>query len=79
MNFLLNHFLLLREESRRRAELSDLQLLKFENEDTKSASCLLYVMSNDKINQNDQIEYAELLRHRNIELCAMSAMTNYFV
>lgn len=79
MNFLLKHFLLLRDESRRSAEFFDLQLLKLKNESIKSVSCLFYVMSNDKINQNDRIEYAELLRHRNIEFCTMSVMTNYFV
>ncbi|CCE34937.1 uncharacterized protein CPUR_08876 [Claviceps purpurea 20.1] len=36
-------------------------------------------MSNGKTNQNGRIEYAGLLRHREIELCTMSAMANYLV
>ena len=79
MNFLLSHFLLFRDESRRRAQFFDLQLLKLKNKSIKSISCLLYVMSNDKINQNDRIEYAKLLRHRNIEFCTMNVMIIYFV
>ena len=82
LNFLLSHFLLLRDESRRHAELSNLQLLHLENESNnthKSASCLLYVMSNDKINQNDRIEYAELLRHRELNLCTLSVLTSYLM
>ena len=82
LNFLLNHFLLLRDESRRHAKLSDLQLLHLENENNnnhKSVSCLLYVMNNDKINQNDRIEYAELLKHRELNLCILSVLTNYLM
>ena len=79
LDFLLGHFLLIRGESRRMAELSDLQLLLLENEGLKSASCLLYIMSNGKTNQNNRIEYVGLLRHRDFRLCSMSAMVNYFV
>ena len=79
LNFLLGHFFLLREKSRWRAKLSNLQLLHLENESSTLISCLLYIISNDKINQNDQIEYQRLLRHRKIQLCIFSTITNYFV
>lgn len=79
LDFLLGHFLLLREKSRRRAELSDLQLLHRNNESSTPTSCLLYIMSNGKTNQNGRIEYQRLLRHRNIQLCTFSTMANYFV
>lgn len=36
-------------------------------------------MSNGKTNQNGRIEYAGVLRHRDIRLCSISAMANYFV
>ena len=75
----MNHFLLLRDESRRRAKLLDLQLLYLKNENFKSVSCLLYIMSNNKINQNNRIEYADRLKHRDLRLCSMSVMINYFV
>ena len=79
LDFLLGHFLLLRGESRRSAELADLQLLMLENEGPTPAPCLLYIMSNGKTNQNGRIEYAGLLRHRDIPLCCMSAMACCFV
>lgn len=79
LDFLLGHFLLLRGESRRRAELPDLQLLLLENEGCAPAPCLLYIMSNGKTNQNGRIEYQGLLRHRDIRLCAFSAIASYFV
>lgn len=73
--------MLLRNESRKRAKLSNLQLLYLENEDSlfTSTSCLFYVISNDKINQNNKIEYNDVLRHRDIRLYILSAMINYFV
>jgi len=79
LDFLLGHFMLLRGESRRGAELPDLQLLHLQNEGSSPAPCLLYVMSNEKTNQNNRTEYAGALRHRDIRLCSLSAMANYFV
>ena len=79
LDFLLGHFLLLRGESRRRAELPDLQLLHLENEGSAPAPCLLYIMSNGKTNQNGRIEYQGLLRHRDLQLCTFSSLANYLV
>lgn len=79
LDFLLGHHLLLRGESRRSAELPDLQLLYLENEAPSPIPCLLYIMSNGKTNPNGRIEYMALLRHRDVGLCAFSAMANYFV
>ena len=56
LDFLLGHFLLFRGESRRMAELADLQLLMLENEGSTSAPYLLYIMSKGKTNQNGRIE-----------------------
>jgi len=71
--------MLLRGGSRRRAELPDLQLLYLQNEGSLPAPYLLYVMSNGKTNQNGRIEYAGVLRHRDVRLYSLSAMANYFV
>ena len=60
-------------------KLIDLQLLLFENESSTSASCLFYIMNNEKINQNERIEYVDLLKHRDIRFCCMSVIINYFV
>ena len=79
LNFLINHFLFLRDESRRRAKFLNLQLLYLKNEDFESTSCLFYVMNNDKINQNNRIEYADFLRHRDLRLYLINVMINYFV
>ena len=75
----MNHFLFLRDESRRRAKLLNLQLLYLKNENFESILCLLYVMNNGKINQNNQIEYVDFLKHRNLHFCSMNIMINYFV
>ena len=79
LNFLMSHFLLIRNEFRRATKLIDLQLLMFENEKSTSAFCLLYIMINDKINANGKIEYDDLLKHRNVRFCCMSMLIAYFV
>ena len=79
LDFLMGHFLLIRGESRRAAELADLQLLMLENEGPTPAPCLLYIMTNGKTNANGRIEYGGLLRHRNVRLCCMSMLAAYFV
>ena len=77
LDYLLGHLLLARGESRRFAELPDLQLLMFNNEGLSPCPALLYIMSNGKTNQNGRIEYSGLLRHKNVSLCGMSALAVY--
>ena len=69
----------MRDESRRRAKLLNLQLLYLKNENFESILCLLYVMNNNKINQNNRIEYVNLLKHQDLRFYSMSVMINYFV
>ena len=78
LDFILGHLLLARGESRRFAELPDLQLLMFDNEGPSPCPALLYIMSNGKTNQNGRIEYSGLLRHKDLSLCGMSALAVYF-
>ena len=59
----MNYFLFLRNKFRCRAKFSDLQLLYLKNKDFKLTLYLLYVMNNDKINQNNRIKYADFLKH----------------
>ena len=75
----MNHFFFLRNEFRRRAKLLNLQLLYLKNENSELTSCLFYVMNNGKINQNNRIEYVNFLKHRDLRLCSMNVMINYFV
>ena len=82
LDVLMGHFLSLRGECFRKAELPDLQLLMLENEGYEGSPpvpCLLYVMSNGKNNQYGRTEYAGLLHHRDVDICTMSAMANYLV
>ena len=78
LDYLFGHLLLARGESRRFAELPDLQLLMFDNEGPTPCPALLYIMNNGKTNQNGRIEYNGMLRHKDLLLCGMSALAIYF-
>ena len=78
LDYLMRHLLLARGESRRFAELPDLQLLMFDNEGPSPCPALLYLMGNGKTNQNGRIEYNGMLRHKDLSLCGLSALSVYF-
>ncbi len=75
---LFGHLLLARGKFGRFAELSDLQLLMFDNESPTPCPALLYIMNHGKTNQNSRIEYNDMLRHKDLLLCGMSALAIYF-
>lgn len=49
-----------------------------DNEVASPCPGLLYVMSSGKTFQNGKIEYTGLLRHKDVSICALSAMAFFF-
>ena len=81
LDFLLNYFMLLQDKSKKYKKFFNLQFLYLENEYLFFilTSCLLYITSNSKINQNNKIKYIDVLQYRDLYLCILNAIINYFV
>lgn len=76
-DFLIAHHMLLRGESRRRAELPDLFCLELKNEGSTPCQALVLLKDNGKTNQTDRTEYTAIARHKDIFLCSQSALAFY--
>lgn len=72
LDFLLSH-----ANRGRSTELLDRQLMVPDNEVACPCPGLLYTMSNGKTFQIGKIEYIGLLRHKDVSICALSAMAFY--
>jgi hypothetical protein len=79
--FLLSHYLLLRGESIRRMELSDLQTVNLENEGVQSnvdCPALVMIMRQGKTNKSNRLETAGCLRNARVDICPFMALGVYF-
>lgn len=76
--FLMQHTMLLRGESTRRMELTDLFTLDLEDEGYSECPALLLLMREGKTNHTNRSEYAATIRHKDVKLCAFGALAFYF-
>jgi hypothetical protein len=77
-DFLIGHFMVLRGESRRLAQLPDLVTLPLPNEGPTPCDALILIMGNGKASKHGNIEYMGALRHKDVLLCPLSALGFYF-
>jgi hypothetical protein len=79
LDLLLGHFLVLRGENRRGAELADLSCrLLPKQEGTTPCYMAMLCISNGKTNKFGKKQYGGVLRHRDPLLCTISALAMYF-
>lgn len=78
LDYFFGHFLLKKREFWCFAGLLDWQLLRFNNEETNICPALLQIINNGKTNENDQIKYNGILRHKKLLLCGTSVLALYF-
>ncbi|SAL97782.1 hypothetical protein [Absidia glauca] len=79
--FLLSHYLLLRGESIRKMELSDIQTVNLENEGVRSSidcPALVMIMRQGKTNKNNRLDTAGCIRNARVEICPFMALGVYF-
>ncbi|SAM09828.1 hypothetical protein [Absidia glauca] len=79
--FLLSHYLLLRGESIRKMELSDIQTVNLENEGVRSSidcPALVMIMRQGKTNKNNRLDTAGCIRNARVDICPFMALGVYF-
>ena len=77
---LLGHYLVLRGENRRIAELADLSLVEFPAKNEGPTPCFAVVLqiTSGKTNNSGRAEYMGAMRHKDPRLCTMGALAQYF-
>ena len=78
LDFILSYFLLAWGEVCCFAGLFNLQLSLLDNNGPLPCLALLYIMSNDKTNQNSRKKYTGLLKNWDLSVWGMNAMVIYF-
>jgi hypothetical protein len=79
LDLLLGHFLALRGETRRAAELADLcRLIHPEAEGVSQCVSVVLTILNGKTNKFAKRQYGAAMRHKNPLLCTMGALAQYF-
>ncbi|OBZ80450.1 hypothetical protein A0J61_11501, partial [Choanephora cucurbitarum] len=76
--FLMQHMMLLRGESTRRIDLTDLFTLDLKDEDYPECPALVLLMREGKTNHTGRSEYAATIRHKDYKICAFGAIAFYF-
>src|SRR5271168_2799015 len=78
LSLLMGHYMVLRGESIRQAELADFQLIKHpERVGVSPARSLALQLTNGKSNKNGKIQYGCAMRHRDPPLCTLGALAEY--
>lgn len=77
LDFLMGHMMLLRGENRRYLQLADLFPLPLKNEGPTPCIALICVLDNGKMNKTGRIEYAGVVRNKNVFLCVISQLAFY--
>ncbi|KAI8076818.1 uncharacterized protein BX664DRAFT_246057, partial [Halteromyces radiatus] len=70
--FLLSHYMLLRGESIRKLEMTDLQTINLENEAARQGMdcpALVMIMRQGKTNRHNRLELAGCMRNIRVEIC----------
>jgi len=79
VDLLLGHFLVLRGETRRGAELADLAVRELPKEEGATPCWLLMLsISNGKTNKWGKRQYGAVIRNRDPLICSHSALAQYF-
>lgn len=76
--FLMQHMMLLRGESTRRMDLTDLFTLDLKDEGYSECPALVLLMREGKTNHTGRSEYAATIRHKDYKICAFGALAFYF-
>jgi len=68
------HFMVVRGESSRAAELPDLICMELADEGPQKCMAMILIMNTGKLNQVGRTEYAGMMRNREVEICPQGAM-----
>ena len=77
MIFLMNHMMLLRGETSREIDLSHMFSLEFTDEGVPRCPVFAFMILNGKTNQDNQKLYSGVIRHKNVNTCALGAVGFY--
>ena len=70
--------MILRGESRRIAQLSNIIAVKLSNEDFIPCQALILIIRNSKLNRYHKIKYIKIIRNREILFYSLLNLTFYF-
>lgn len=80
LDILLGHFLILRGQSRRDADINELsQVTLAASEGASPCRALILTMSHGKTNKFGKVQYMGAIRHRDVLRCTMGALAMYLV
>ena len=78
VDFLFGHTMLLRSEHRRDVQLPDLFSLELKNMGPTPCKAMIMILNQGKTNPFGRLEYATVVRHKEVLYCPMSQLAFYF-
>ena len=76
-DFLTGHYFLTRGEHRLKADFADCVCIDLFREGTQRCICWLFIFDNGKTNKTGRKQYLGSMRHKDLNICAHSALANY--